>query len=142
MDIDYHVSTVEIISIPSVTPQQATPSPQYYRKFHLQNCRIPAVTAVLPPPPLPCRVAVLSTALVWPALPLLRAQRHLTTDGGNLTLPHVPSCTMLTAIWLACQPRRCLHALHSPWSLYGQQKRPRDNQRSGFPLPIVMFHDQ
>ena len=55
MDIDYCGITVEISSITAVTPQQATPSPRYYRKFHLQNRGIPAVTAVLPPSPLPCR---------------------------------------------------------------------------------------
>ena len=59
MDIDYRGITVEISSITGVTPQQATPSPRYYRKFHLQNRGIPAVTAVLPPSPLPCR------ALLW-----------------------------------------------------------------------------
>ena len=41
-------------SIPAVTPQQTTPSPRYYRKFHRQNCGIPTVTAVLQPSPLPC----------------------------------------------------------------------------------------
>jgi len=55
MDNDYRGITVEISSIPVVTPQQTTPSPQYYRKFQLQNRGIPAVTAVLPPFPLPCR---------------------------------------------------------------------------------------
>jgi len=55
MDIDYRSITVEISSITAVTLQQATPSPRYYRKFHLQNCGIPTVTAVLPPSPLPCR---------------------------------------------------------------------------------------
>jgi len=57
MDIDYRgiTNTVEISSITAVTPQQATPSPRYYRKIHLQNRGIPAVTAVLPPSPLPCR---------------------------------------------------------------------------------------
>jgi len=55
MDIDYRGITVEITSITGVNPQQATPSPRYYRKFHLQNRGIPAVTAVLPPSPLPCR---------------------------------------------------------------------------------------
>ena len=49
------LTTVEISSITAVTLQQATPSPRYYRKFHLQNCGIPTVTAVLPPSPLPCR---------------------------------------------------------------------------------------
>ena len=33
----------------------ATPSPRYYRKFHLHNRGIPAVTAVLPSSPLPCK---------------------------------------------------------------------------------------
>jgi len=54
---DYHGVTVEISSIPAVTPQQANPSPRY-RKFHLQNRGIPAVTAVLPPSPLPCRALI------------------------------------------------------------------------------------
>jgi len=56
MDIDYRGITVEISSITAVTPQQATPSPRYDRKFHPQNRGIPAVTAVLPPYPLPCRI--------------------------------------------------------------------------------------
>jgi len=43
MDIDYRGITVEISSITTVTPQQATPSPRYYRKFHLQNRSISAV---------------------------------------------------------------------------------------------------
>jgi len=60
MDIDYRGITVEISSITAVTPQQVTPSPRYYRKFHLQNRGIPAVTAVLPPSPLPCRALVTS----------------------------------------------------------------------------------
>jgi len=55
MDIDYRGTTVEISSIPAVTPQQANASPRYYRKFHLQNRGIPAVTAVLSPSPLPYR---------------------------------------------------------------------------------------
>ena len=49
------LTTVEISSIPAVTPQQATPPPRYCRKFHLQNRGIPVVTAVLLPSPLPCR---------------------------------------------------------------------------------------
>jgi len=43
LDIDYRIITVEIISIPAVNPQWATPSLRYNREFHLQNCRIPAV---------------------------------------------------------------------------------------------------
>jgi len=60
MDIIYRGITVEIRSIPVVTPQQATPSPWYYCKFHLQNRGIPAVTAVLPPSPLPRRALVIT----------------------------------------------------------------------------------
>ena len=52
MDIDHRGITTEITA---VTPQQATPSPRYYHKFHLQNR---GVTAVLPPSPLPCRAPV------------------------------------------------------------------------------------
>ena len=55
MDIDYRGITVDISYITAVTPQQATPSPRYYRKFHLQNRGIPAV---LPPSPLPCRALI------------------------------------------------------------------------------------
>ena len=43
MDIDYCGITAEIRSIPVVYPQQATSSLQYYHKFHLLNCGIPAV---------------------------------------------------------------------------------------------------
>ena len=62
MDINYCGTTVEISSIPAVTPQQATPSPRYYHKFHLQDREIPAVTVVLPPSPLPCRALLQTTA--------------------------------------------------------------------------------
>ena len=43
MDINYRGITMYIRSIPAVTPQQATPSRRYFRKFHLQNHKISAV---------------------------------------------------------------------------------------------------
>jgi len=55
MDIDYRGITMEVSSIPAVTLQQATPSPRYYRKFHLKNR---GISAVLPLSPLPCRAIV------------------------------------------------------------------------------------
>ena len=62
MDIDYRGITVEISSITAVTPQQATPSPRYYRKFHLQNR---GVTTVLPPSPLPRRALFRIAVTEW-----------------------------------------------------------------------------
>jgi len=65
MDIDYHGITVEISSITAVTSPQATPSLQYYCKFHLHNRSILAVTAVLPPFPLPCRALAQTSAAFY-----------------------------------------------------------------------------
>jgi len=53
-----------------------------------------------------------------------------TTDGHNLTFPRALFHAMLMVISDTCPLFCSLCAMHSPWSLYGQQKWPHANHRT------------
>jgi len=97
MDSDYCSSTMEISCISVVTPQQATLSLRYYRKFHLQNRGILAVTAVLPPSPLPCRALLRQVGDV----PLGALLEHVIYALACVVRPSGASCLhVLSQQWL------------------------------------------